>query len=132
VVTISTPKFVNQVARLQRGAGVEVLHHDIRTVPEPMTAAALAETGNPAPRRPARSGGAQRKPHQGRKPYRGVAAARRHEGRFEGRNDGRRDDRRRPQYVGRRRSSQAQPGRDTPPRKGHGTKQRWSKEQRSR
>jgi superfamily II DNA/RNA helicase len=132
VVTISTPKFVNQVARLQQGAGVEVLHHDIRTVPEPMTAAALAETGNPAPRRPARSGGAQHKAHQGRKPYRGVAGARRHEGRFEGRNDGRRDDRRRPQDGGRRRSSQAQPGRDTPPRKGHGTKQRWSKEQRSR
>ncbi|HEX5862248.1 MAG TPA: DEAD/DEAH box helicase, partial [Nocardioides sp.] len=43
VVTISTPKFVNQVTRLQQGAGVEVLHHDIRTVPQPMTAAALVE-----------------------------------------------------------------------------------------
>jgi superfamily II DNA/RNA helicase len=110
VVTISTPKFVNQVARLQQGAGVEVLHHDIRSAPQPMTAASLAESGDPRPMRaPAgRSGGGHHKARQGRKPYRGHGGARRPEGRFEGRKDGRGDDHR-----------------------GRGTKQRWSKEKRA-
>jgi len=48
VVTITTPKFVDSLVRLQRGAGVEVLHHDLRTVPRPMTAEALVESGSPA------------------------------------------------------------------------------------
>jgi superfamily II DNA/RNA helicase len=49
VVTITTPKFVQQVVRTQAGAGVVVLHHDIRTAPESMTAKALAKSGGPAP-----------------------------------------------------------------------------------
>jgi len=106
VVTISTPKFVNQIARLQQGAGVEVRHHDIRTAPQPMTAEALAGAGQPMSPRAGRSGGGHHQSGQGRKPYRGHAGGRRHEGRFEGRTDGRRDVRRRPQEGARRRSSQ--------------------------
>jgi superfamily II DNA/RNA helicase len=75
VVTLSTPRAVPQVVRLQQNAGVEVLHHDLRTAPRPMTAEALAEAGHPGPvsthdsqRRPGRPG--LRKPHrgQGRRP----------------------------------------------------------------
>ncbi|MGZ4445893.1 MAG: DEAD/DEAH box helicase [Nocardioides sp.] len=68
VVTITTPKFVGEVVRLQHNAGVEVLHHDIRTAPSVLTAEALAESGGPAPARsssPARSGGGPRKPYRG-------------------------------------------------------------------
>jgi superfamily II DNA/RNA helicase len=93
VITITTPKFVDQVVRLQRGAGVEVLHHDLRTAPRVLTAEALAETGA---KTPARSTGGSR-PQGGnrsfsggdRKPYRGQGggAARRPEG---GRSDARR------------------------------------------
>ncbi len=50
VVTITTPKFLQQVVRLQRTAGVEVLHHDIQTVPDHLSAAALAKHGSPAPK----------------------------------------------------------------------------------
>lgn len=57
VVTISTPKFASSVARMQSGAGVEVRHHDIRTAPRPMTAAALAESGS------AEAPATQRKPY---------------------------------------------------------------------
>jgi superfamily II DNA/RNA helicase len=49
VVTLTTPRAVPQVVRLQQNAGVEVLHHDLRTAPKPMTAAALAESGHPGP-----------------------------------------------------------------------------------
>ncbi len=96
VVTITTPKFVDQVVRLQHGAGVTVLHHDIRTAPRVLTAEALAETGTKAP---ARSQGGRTQGSQGgrsfsggdRKPYRGQGgtggASRRPEA---GRSDGRR------------------------------------------
>jgi superfamily II DNA/RNA helicase len=50
VVTITTPKFLQQVVRLQQNAGVEVLHHDIQTVPAHLSAAALAKHGSPAPK----------------------------------------------------------------------------------
>jgi len=92
VVTITTPKFVDQVVRLQGGAGVEVLHHDIRTAPSVLTAEALAETGAKAPARPqGRSQGAARSFSGGdRKPYRGQGggAPRRPEGRSGGRPGG--------------------------------------------
>lgn len=77
VVTISTPKFADQVARLQRGAGVEVLHHDIRTAPRVLTAEALAESGSKTPARPqggARSGGGSYAA-RGAKPYRGQGGS---------------------------------------------------------
>jgi superfamily II DNA/RNA helicase len=50
VVTITTPKFLQQVIRLQQHAGVEVLHHDISTAPDHLSAAALAKHGSPAPK----------------------------------------------------------------------------------
>jgi superfamily II DNA/RNA helicase len=71
VVTLTTPRAVPQVVRLQQNAGVEALHHDLRTAPKPMTAAALAEAGHPGPvhapdsRPQGRSGP--------RKPYRGQS-----------------------------------------------------------
>jgi superfamily II DNA/RNA helicase len=72
VVTLTTPRGVPQVVRLQQNAGVEVLHHDLRTAPRPMTAEALADAGHPGPvrthdvRRPqGRPGG---RPYRGRSP----------------------------------------------------------------
>ena len=55
VVTITTPRQVDEVIRLQARAGVESRHHDIRTAPQPMTTEALAVSGDKAP--PARRGG---------------------------------------------------------------------------
>ncbi|MDP3968259.1 MAG: DEAD/DEAH box helicase [Nocardioides sp.] len=50
VVTITTPKYRDEVARMQQRAGVSVLHHDLRTAPRPMTLEALAGSGEPAPK----------------------------------------------------------------------------------
>jgi superfamily II DNA/RNA helicase len=50
VVTITTPKFLQQVVRLQQHAGVEVLHHDIQTAPDHLSAALLAKHGSAAPK----------------------------------------------------------------------------------
>jgi superfamily II DNA/RNA helicase len=70
VVTLTTPRGVAQVVRLHQNAGVEVLHHDLRTAPTPMTAEALAGAGHPGPVRTVDS-----RPRQGRQagraPYRG-------------------------------------------------------------
>jgi superfamily II DNA/RNA helicase len=55
VVTLTTPRQVDEIVRLQSRAGVEVRHHDVRTAPRPMTAEALAGSGSAAPR-PGRSG----------------------------------------------------------------------------
>ncbi len=49
VVAITTPRFVDQVVRLQHAAGVEARHHDILTAPQPMTVDALAASGSEAP-----------------------------------------------------------------------------------
>ncbi|MBO0845984.1 MAG: DEAD/DEAH box helicase [Nocardioides sp.] len=69
VVTLTTPKLVQQVVRLQQGAGVEVLHHDLRTAPSTLTAEALAEAGHPGP---VRDHDAKRpQGRRGPKPYRG-------------------------------------------------------------
>ncbi len=76
VVTLTTPRLVAGVVRTQQNAGVEVLHHDLRTAPRPMTAAALAEAGHPGPvqtqdtKRPQGRPGGHRPPHryQGRRP----------------------------------------------------------------
>ena len=63
VVTITTPRQLDEIVRLQSRAGVKPRHHDIRTAPQPMTAEALAVSGEQAPpaRRgaPARSGGSR-------------------------------------------------------------------------
>jgi superfamily II DNA/RNA helicase len=74
VVTLTTPRQVAGVVRLQQSAGVEVLHHDLRSAPRPMTAEALAAAGHPGPvrthdtRRPQGS-----RPNGPRTPYRGRA-----------------------------------------------------------
>ena len=49
VVTMTTPRMVDQVVRLQRAAGVDARHHDEHTAPRPMTVAALATSGTAAP-----------------------------------------------------------------------------------
>jgi superfamily II DNA/RNA helicase len=49
VVTITTPRQLDEIARLQSRAGVASRHHDIRTTPRPMTAQTLAESGTEAP-----------------------------------------------------------------------------------
>ncbi|MGH3472013.1 MAG: DEAD/DEAH box helicase [Nocardioidaceae bacterium] len=48
VVTMTTGGQATTVARLHRTAGVTARHHDARTAPRPMTAAALSESGLPA------------------------------------------------------------------------------------
>ncbi|MGA9745942.1 MAG: DEAD/DEAH box helicase [Nocardioides sp.] len=58
VVTITTPRQLDEVARLQSRAGVASRHHDIRTTPRPMTAEVLAESGTEAPA--VRGGGGSR------------------------------------------------------------------------
>jgi len=60
VITITTPKFVQQVVRTQQSAGVEVLHHDIQTVPDHLSAKALASSGSPAPKFSSSSYGGKR------------------------------------------------------------------------
>ena len=89
VVTLTTPRGVAQVVRLHQNAGVEVLHHDLRTAPTPMTAEALAGAGHPGPvrtvdSRPRQGGPAGRAPYrgQGRRPAGSSYADRReHRGR---------------------------------------------------
>lgn len=81
VVTITTPRQLDEIVRMQSRAGVEVRHHDIRTTPRPMNALVLAESGQkaPAPRKGGASsggsGGARRGPGgrgpAGRSGYRG-------------------------------------------------------------
>ncbi len=61
VVTITTPRYVDEVARLQSRAGVSVRHHDIRTAPRPMTAESLTTSGELAEdRKPSRDSGPRR------------------------------------------------------------------------
>ncbi len=52
VVTITTPRGLDEVLGLQRRSGVQPRHHDMRTVPQPMTAEALSGSGEepPSPR----------------------------------------------------------------------------------
>jgi superfamily II DNA/RNA helicase len=77
VITITTPRQVDEVVRLQSRAGVESLHHDIRTAPQPMTAAALSTSGESAPT-VRRGGGARTGGSYGRgsSPSRGGYAGR--------------------------------------------------------
>jgi superfamily II DNA/RNA helicase len=50
VVTITTPRQVDEIVRMQSRAGVEARHHDSRTTPRPMTRETLAGAGTAAPR----------------------------------------------------------------------------------
>jgi superfamily II DNA/RNA helicase len=70
VVTITTPRQLDEIVRMQSRAGVEVRHHDIRTTPRPMNALVLAESGEkaPAPRKGGSSSGGARRGPGGRGP----------------------------------------------------------------
>jgi superfamily II DNA/RNA helicase len=68
VITLTTPRDIDEVVRLQKRAGVESRHHDILTAPESLTVEALATSGASAPA-PRRTGG--RPPRGGKAPYRG-------------------------------------------------------------
>lgn len=65
VVTITTPRQLDEITRLQSRAGVESRHHDIRTTPRPITAETLATSGEVAPA-PRKGGGAPRRGPGGR------------------------------------------------------------------
>jgi superfamily II DNA/RNA helicase len=71
VVSITTPRQVDEQVRMMSRAGVESLHHDARTVPRPMTAAALSTSGTPAP---AANRGGSTSASRGRNSYRGGGA----------------------------------------------------------
>jgi superfamily II DNA/RNA helicase len=73
VVTITTPRHLDEVLRLQAAAGVEARHHDLRTAPQPMTAEALADSGEAAPAPRGRSTRGPRREYAGRRssPYAG-------------------------------------------------------------
>ena len=78
VVTLTTPKTAGVVVRQQREAKVEVLHHDLRSAPQPMTAEALAASGSSTPAARAGGGGAS---YAGRKPHgQGGQRSRGHQG----------------------------------------------------
>ena len=80
VVTIVTPRQVGSVVSLHKQAKVTARHHDIRSAPEELTAAALAASGGDAPTaprtRPHRPGAA-RSPHRGRQDRPGKRPPRR-------------------------------------------------------
>ena len=87
VVTITTPRQLDEIVRMQSRAGVESRHHDIRTTPRPMNAETLAESGEAAP--PVRKGGGGaggRRGPGGRPGGRGPAGGR---GGYRGSRDGR-------------------------------------------
>ena len=113
VVTMTTPRHVGSVVRLQKSAGVTARHHDARTAPRPMTPEALAVSGtesapassdhydgNRAPRTrtaaPRRSGGgssySRRRPESAESPRR--PAAKRDDYRHESRSESRQGERR--------------------------------------
>jgi superfamily II DNA/RNA helicase len=73
VVTLVTPRQVGTAVQMQHAAGVQSRYHDLRSVPRPMTATALAESGSFQPPTPAAK---TRAPHpsRGRKPQRDVGS----------------------------------------------------------
>jgi superfamily II DNA/RNA helicase len=66
VVTITTPRHVDDIVRMQSRAGVEARHHDSRTTARPMTRQTLATSGTTAPRSQPRRGGTGSSGYQGR------------------------------------------------------------------
>ena len=57
VVTITTPRQVDEIVRMQSRAGVQARHHDSRTTARPMTRQTLATSGTAAPTTQPRRGG---------------------------------------------------------------------------
>ncbi len=85
VVSITTPRQVDDVVRMMSRAGVESLHHDSRTTPRPMTAEALATSGTPAP---AANRGGSTAASRGRSSYRGGGSSGGYRGSNSGGNSG--------------------------------------------
>lgn len=80
VVTLANPRQLAELARMQDGSGIRPRHHDIRTAPRPMTAEALAESGEErAPRLPGRKPAGDRSRRSGTpvggRPRRGGATS---------------------------------------------------------
>jgi superfamily II DNA/RNA helicase len=71
VVTLTVRKRFDEVRRLQKSAGVEAKHHDIRTAPRPMTTDALGRSVGTTfeAEAPRSSGYGQRSTYGQRKPY---------------------------------------------------------------
>jgi len=69
VVTLTLRKRFDEVRRLQKSAGVEAKHHDIRTAPRPMTTEALGESAGTTFEPEAPRGGGSRGSYGQRKPY---------------------------------------------------------------
>ncbi|MGH3444434.1 MAG: helicase-related protein, partial [Nocardioidaceae bacterium] len=75
VVTITTPRQLDEVVRLHGRAGVTSRHHDIRSTPRPMTAEALGQSGAPAPEAPRGRGGSGGRRSSGGRPAQGGRTA---------------------------------------------------------
>jgi superfamily II DNA/RNA helicase len=71
VVTITTPRQVDEIVRMQSRAGVSARHHDSRTTPQPMTRETLATSGSTAPASSGRSSGGYQGSRSGRGGYQG-------------------------------------------------------------
>ncbi|HEX6515022.1 MAG TPA: DEAD/DEAH box helicase [Nocardioidaceae bacterium] len=135
VVTITTPRQLDDVVRLQSRAGVEARHHDILSAPRPMTVEALAESGSPAPKpssgfrgKGGGKGGFRRGPGGRSSGYRGAGGYRGARGRdAAGDTPGFRDRGFRRDHV-ERGERRPEAGSARPPRE---KKPRWSKSGRS-
>jgi superfamily II DNA/RNA helicase len=114
VVTMTTPEALRDVMALQNKAGVTARHHDARTAPSPMTAAALSGAGKDAPHpssvragaRTAPNGGNQNRSRSTQGGYRGNGGGR-PQGNGGGQNRGGGGGRRRSGGSGRSRSYSA-------------------------
>jgi superfamily II DNA/RNA helicase len=138
VVTIATPRQVSTVVSMHRQAKVTARHHDIRSAPQELTAAALATSGSDAPTdrrsRPHRPGAA-RSPHRGRPDRPGKHTPRRQ---GEGTSKRPKPDRAQPERTERTKPERVKPeraGSDRPatasaPTRRTGKKARWTQRDR--
>jgi superfamily II DNA/RNA helicase len=115
VVTIVTPRQISGLAQMQRAAGVEARHHDVRTTPTPMTASALAESGTLEVPRAKTASGPRSGGYQGRKGPRQGGYAGRGNGRGNERGRDRGDERANAGRDDRRGSTNGRPQRDDRP-----------------
>jgi superfamily II DNA/RNA helicase len=145
VVTITTPRQLDELVRMQSRAGVDARHHDIRTAPRPMTTEALGESGEKAPAQSQRRGastGRGRGGYQGSRPggQRNGYRANREDRGYRSRDDrpapaGSRDDRparSRDDRPFTDRDDRRPAGRRTKPGYQGGTKSRWTQDDRKK
>lgn len=69
VITMITPQDVTEVVRMQKKAGVQARHHDVRTMAKPMTVASMSGAGTapPAARNSSRNQSNNKKRQSGRR-----------------------------------------------------------------